>query len=98
MLTRWQPLIDRYAQQERVPPMLIAKMTERESGGNPRAVSSAGAKGLMQLMPGTARDMGVTDPFDPEQNIRGGLSYLRWLLAKVYPAPQLLEEMRLPAE
>ncbi|MCO5760379.1 MAG: lytic transglycosylase domain-containing protein, partial [Chromatiaceae bacterium] len=75
MMTRWQPLIDRYATQYGVPPTLIAKMIERESGGNPRAISPAGAQGLMQLMPGTAREVGVTDPFDPEQAIRGGVSY-----------------------
>jgi soluble lytic murein transglycosylase-like protein len=51
-----------------------------ESSYNPKAVSNKGAAGLMQLMPGTAKRYGVTDAFDPEQNLRGGANYLRDLL------------------
>src|SRR5690606_38969095 len=53
-----------------------------ESGFRPDAVSGAGAKGLMQLMDGTARGLGVTDSFDPAQNIDGGTKYLAMLLRK----------------
>ena len=53
-----------------------------ESGGKSDAVSPKGAIGLMQLMPGTAADMGVDDPFDPEQNIEGGVKYLSLLTDK----------------
>ena len=52
-----------------------------ESNFNPGAISPKNAQGLMQLIPETAERFNVKKPFDPEQNIRGGLSYLRWLLA-----------------
>ena len=53
-----------------------------ESAYQPDAVSSAGAQGLAQLMPGTARDLGVTDPFDPAQNVAGGGAYIAQMLAR----------------
>lgn len=61
---------------------LLASVIKAESGGNSRAVSRTGAQGLMQLMPGTAHEMGVSDAFKPEQNIAGGTSYLDALLTK----------------
>ncbi|KJV30980.1 hypothetical protein VI08_14460 [Luteibacter yeojuensis] len=59
---------------------LLRAVIHAESAFNPRALSVAGAQGLMQLIPGTARDMGVQDVFNPEQNIRGGARYLALLL------------------
>lgn len=69
-------IINRYARQYGVSPDLVARVIRAESNFNPRARSHAGAMGLMQLMPGTARSLGVTNPWDPEQNIRGGVQYL----------------------
>ena len=59
---------------------LIRAVIRAESSGNPFAVSHAGAQGLMQLMPATARNLGVTDPFDIAQNVNAGTAYLRSLL------------------
>jgi soluble lytic murein transglycosylase-like protein len=63
-----------------LPPELIRSVIRAESGFNARAVSSAGARGLMQLMPETAAELGVTDSFDVRQNIDGGARYLRQML------------------
>lgn len=59
---------------------LIKAVIQVESGSDPRAVSAAGAQGLMQLMPETAKSLGVTDPFDPEQNVMAGTRFLKELL------------------
>ncbi len=60
---------------------LVAAVIEAESGFQPRALSPRGARGLMQLLPSTARRFGVKDIWDVEDNLRGGMAYLRWLLA-----------------
>ncbi len=60
----------------------IRSVIKQESAGNSQAVSSAGARGLMQLMPGTASQLGVSDSFSPEQNVHGGTRYLRELLER----------------
>jgi len=77
-------LVTSVAAREGVPPALVAAVADAESGFNSLAVSSAGAKGLMQLMDGTARGLGVTNPFDPEQNLVGGARYLRGLLDRYH--------------
>jgi soluble lytic murein transglycosylase-like protein len=63
---------------------LLASLVKAESNGNARAVSRAGAQGLMQLMPGTAKDLGVQDSFKPDQNVRGGSAYLDALLTRYH--------------
>ncbi|HTJ30884.1 MAG TPA: lytic transglycosylase domain-containing protein, partial [Acidobacteriaceae bacterium] len=63
---------------------LLASLVKAESNGNARAVSRTGARGLMQLMPGTARELGVADSFAPEQNVRGGTAYFDGLLTRYH--------------
>jgi soluble lytic murein transglycosylase-like protein len=63
---------------------LLASLVDAESGGNARAVSRAGAQGLMQLMPSTAAGLGVEDSFKPDQNVRGGSAYLDVLLTRYH--------------
>jgi soluble lytic murein transglycosylase-like protein len=62
----------------------IHSVIQQESGGNAKAISRAGARGLMQLMPGTAAQLGVADSFSPEQNVHGGARYLRELLERYH--------------
>jgi len=63
---------------------LLASLVKAESDGNARAVSRAGARGLMQLMPGTATELGVEDSFEPGENVRGGSAYLDALLTRYH--------------
>lgn len=74
------PEILEAAKENNLDPKLVSAVIEQESGFNPNAVSSAGAMGLMQLMPETARTLGVKNPFDAHENIRGGAKYLSSLL------------------
>ena len=77
--SRYNGLIDEAAQLYELPDSFIRAVMHVESNFNPTVVSRAGAMGLMQLMPQTARSMGVSDPFDVRQNILGGARYLRIL-------------------
>lgn len=79
-IRRFSSIIDIAARTNGVEPALVQAVITAESGFNPRAVSRAGASGLMQLMPDTARRYGVRDVFDPVENIHGGVRYLRDLL------------------
>lgn len=80
--TSFEELIAAAGERYGVPVSLIKAVIDAESSFNPGAVSSAGAKGLMQLMDGTARGLGVSDPFDPAQNIEGGTKYLASLFQR----------------
>ena len=78
MISKYQQLVIDKASQYGVDPDLALRVVKQESGFNPNAVSKAGAGGLMQLMPGTARDLGLSeqDRFDPEKNVDAGMRYL----------------------
>jgi soluble lytic murein transglycosylase-like protein len=79
--TRYDDIIERHASKYGVDPTLVRAVIQVESNFNPRCLSHKGARGLMQLMPGTAKRFGVKDVHDPDQNIRGGVQYLSKLLA-----------------
>lgn len=74
-------IVQRLAPEYGIHPALAVALIRAESNFDPQAISEKNAQGLMQLIPETAARFRVKKPFDPEQNIRGGLSYLRWLLA-----------------
>jgi soluble lytic murein transglycosylase-like protein len=78
--TAFDPFIEQVAGEFDLEPALIKAVALVESGFNPRATSSKGAKGLMQLMPATARSYGVKDVHDPYENLRAGANHLRTLL------------------
>jgi soluble lytic murein transglycosylase-like protein len=75
-----ESLIARYSAMRSLDPELVRALIQVESGGYAMALSNKGAMGLMQLMPGTARELAVDDPYDPEQNVSGGTQYLSHML------------------
>lgn len=76
----YQAIVSEKAGKYDLDPSLVHAVIKTESNGNPYAISRKGAKGLMQLMPGTANDLQVRNVFDPEENIDGGTRYLRYLI------------------
>lgn len=84
-----QPMLMKAGTAHNIDADLLASVVRAESAGNTRAVSRAGALGLMQLMPGTATDLGVADSFAPNENIQGGSAYLDWLLTRYHDNLQL---------
>lgn len=105
---RFDRLIEHHSALQQLDADLVRAMIYAESGGDPRAVSRAGAAGLMQLMPATASDLGVADRFDPEQNIASGTRYLRSLLDRFHSTevalwaynagPEAVAQGRMPRE
>jgi len=87
---QWRGLIGKHAAQLGVDPALVEAVMRVESGGAPHSISPAGAEGLMQLMPATARSLGVRDPFDPDESIQGGTRYLRDMLDRFGDLPRAL--------
>jgi soluble lytic murein transglycosylase-like protein len=75
-------LIDEAARREDLKPDLLRGVIRQESGARPCAVSPKGAQGLMQLMPATSQQFGVSDPFDPRQNVQAGAKFLKQLLTR----------------
>jgi hypothetical protein len=82
--TDMHQLLSKAGAEHNVDADLLASVVTAESGGYVRATSRAGARGLMQLMPGTAQQLGVTDSFAPDENVRGGTTYLDWLLTRYH--------------
>jgi hypothetical protein len=107
-LNTYNHLIERYSRMNGVDANLIRALIYVESSGDPTAQSAMGAQGLMQLMPATAEDMGVSNPLDPAQNIFGGARYIGELMERydhvdlalwAYNAgPEAVDRRRLPAE
>ena len=80
LVTQWEPVIRPAAEKYGLDPNLVAAVIWAESSGDPDAVSTKGARGLMQLLPSTARELGVDNLFDPRDNVDGGTKYLRKML------------------
>ena len=107
-LKSYEKMVKHYSELHGLDADLIKAVIYVESAGNPRAVSPKGAAGLMQLMPGTAAELGLEDLFDPELNIASGTRYLRSLLDRFHSVelalwaynagPQAVAKGRLPAE
>lgn len=80
--TNFDEIIEKASELYKIPAKLLKSVIKHESNFNPNAISHAGASGLMQLMPDTAKGLGVRNVFDPQENILGGAKYLRQMLDK----------------
>jgi hypothetical protein len=88
--TAFDPIIDAAARRENIDASFVSALIRAESNFEPRAVSRKGARGLMQLMPATARRLSVRRPFDPAANVAGGVRYLRELVDRFGHQPELV--------
>jgi soluble lytic murein transglycosylase len=88
--TAYDSLIERAAKEQNLDASFVSALIRAESNYEPRAVSRKGARGLMQLMPATAKRLSVRKPFDPESNVRGGVRYLRELVDRFGHRPDLV--------
>lgn len=88
--TTFDPIIDAAAKRENIDASFVSALIRAESNFEPRAVSRKGARGLMQLMPATARRLSVRRPFDPAANVAGGVHYLRQLVDRFGHQPELV--------
>lgn len=90
LATPWDEIVEREAKRQNVDAALVSAVIRAESNGNPRSVSRKGARGLMQLMPATALRLNVRSPFDPADNVRGGVRYLKELALRFENRPELV--------
>jgi len=88
--TAYDSLIERAAKEQNLDASFVSALIRAESNYEPRAISRKGARGLMQLMPATAKRLSVRKPFDPESNVRGGVRYLRELVDRFGDRPELI--------
>jgi hypothetical protein len=88
--SEFDALIDREAKKKNIDASFVSALIRAESNYEPRALSRKGARGLMQLMPATAKRLSVRKPFDPASNVRGGVQYLRELVDRFGPHPDLV--------
>jgi membrane-bound lytic murein transglycosylase MltF len=93
-LTRYAPLFQKYGEMYDIDWFLIAAQSFQESRFDPNARSRAGALGLMQLLPSTAKDMGIADISTPENNVHAGVKYLRWIEDRYFSEKEINEDDR----
>ena len=93
-ISPWDDLARRYANEYDLDWRLVVAQMYQESRFDPDRVSWSGARGLMQILPRTARELGIADPADPESSVHGGTKYMRWLIDRSDPKLPLATRMR----